>query len=81
MINTTTYPKAKLAEIKKRGGKWIAQRVFTDLYHDTMHTYAEIDAECKVGEMTTREIYRFLNDCGYTFNPARAIWQAVEAQS
>ena len=75
---TTTYPKAKLASIKKLGAVYIARSILTDLYYDTEHEHPIFDAEIKVGTFTTRQLYQFLRDNGYTFNVARAIWQAAE---
>ena len=78
---TTTYPKAKLAEIKKRGAVHIAtdllidMKMSTDAYEMSL-IRATSAAKSKVNTFDTRQLYQFLKDSGYTFNTARAIWQA-----
>ncbi len=80
MTTRTTYPKAKLAAIKKRGGTYLATSILTDLYSDTEHMHPALDAEAEVNSMTTRQMYAMLKDCGFTFNTGNATWTA-EVQS
>ena len=83
MNGKTTYPKAKLAEIKRNSAKAISTDVLIDIKMDT-HAYemslghATSAAKYEVNMMTTRQIYSFLRDNGFTFDSARACWQAVE---
>lgn len=78
-MTTTTYPKAKLAEIKRSGGKWLAKDLKTDInwssgkYMKLLH--AKYFAAVDVNAMTTRQITQFLKDNGYTFDATRARWQ------
>lgn len=82
---TTTYPKAKLAAIKKRGGFFIAHDLLTEIKWQggtfIKHTSAGLAAWIQIDNMTTRQLYQFLKDNGYSFNPARAIWQAAEVEA
>lgn len=83
---TTTYPKAKLAEIKRRGGFSIAVDVMTDIkmndpQYEAMPLTATRVAVSQIASMTTRQLYQFLKDNGYTFNATRAIWQAAEIEA
>lgn len=83
MNATTTFPKAKLAEIKKREGAWIAKDIMTEINWSSglypSRDYARFFAAEKVEAMTTRQVTMMLKDCGYSFNPARAIWQAAQS--
>lgn len=77
----TTFPKAKLAEIKKRGGIWLAKDIKTSLKLDTdayemSLTRAESAAAYEVSQMTTRQLYSFLKDNGYFFDNRAAFWRA-----
>lgn len=87
MATGTTYPKAKLAEIKKRGGSWLAVDLLTEIkknsaQYEAMPLTAARVAQSQVINMGTRKLYAFLADNGYTFNAARACWQhESEAQS
>lgn len=79
---TTTYPKAKLAEIKKRGGKQLAVDILSDIKWDSgtmvSRNQAKSAAKYTVAFWKTRALYQFLKDNNYFFNVARAIWQAAE---
>lgn len=83
MNNKTTYPKAKLAEIKKRGGLWLAKdikvscKLDANAYEMTV-ARAERAADYEVSVMTTRQLYAFLKDNGYTFDIRRAAWIASQ---
>lgn len=84
MMNKTTYPKAKLAEIKKRGATWLAKDIKTSLKIDTAAyemtvARAERAAAYEVSIMTTRQLYQFLKDNGYMFDSKCAAWRAAEA--
>ena len=79
---TTTYPKAKLAEIKRRGATFIAFDLLRDMTWRTGEYFSRVSAnrvaDRKLDGFNTRQLYQFLRDNGYTFNAARAIWQAAE---
>lgn len=80
---TTTFPKAKLAEIKKRGGLEIAKDLMTDILcrsdnFESKHL-AALTAIYRINNMGTRRLYSFLKDNGYTFDTERARWFAPEA--
>ncbi len=82
MKNLTTYPKAKLAEIKKRGGFWLAKDIMTEINFSSGLYYsrdrAGYFASLKIEAMTARQVTQFLKDNGYKFNSACANWQAPE---
>jgi hypothetical protein len=79
MMNETTYPKAKLAEIKKRGAAAIASDLLKDMKirsgdYEDMPLLASRLASSQVLSMKTRALYSFLKDNGYEFDAARARW-------
>lgn len=82
MNNKTTYPKARLAAIKKRGGTAIAIDLMTDTktnsaQYETMPLTAHRVAVSQVIAMTTRQLYAFLKANGFTFDVAIAMWKAA----
>ena len=82
MLNKTTYPKAKLAAIKKRGGEYIAFDLFTNMYLDVgrSYTHAKESAEWSVNQFTTRQLYVYLRNNGYTFNVGDARWYTEDVK-
>lgn len=82
-MNIATYPKARLAAIKKHGGIYIAEdilyliKIETDAYEMSLNR-ARASAIYQVSIMTTRQLYVFLKNNGYTFDSKYAVWRFAD---
>jgi len=79
---TTTYPKAKLAQLKMNKGEFIAYSLMSEITWQggeyVTYQIAVKAAYSKIDNMTNRQLYAFLEDNGYTFNVGDARWYAAE---
>lgn len=79
-----TYTKRQLAEMKRKGGIWLAKEIKSDVNWNggkyTKLLHARYRAAVDVNTMTVRQVYDFLKKNGYTFDAAHALWN-YEAQS